>query len=153
MKVNWIVLEDNGGTLHLGVQHRHRNIFYHAYDRPGQLREDIDALEKGSDPRTWDGNEGRNAWLEIFHHEYGNMARKEIATGEYSRGKGYTICDYEAMGAAGQCAFGKPSADEHMSIKAQMERVETHIAAKQNTTKAIKQESRNQSEYQSMRMK
>ena len=56
----WKVIEDNGGGLTLTVENAEGYVFYKhsGYEYcEGQLRGDIEALENGSFPGDWDGNE------------------------------------------------------------------------------------------------
>lgn len=56
----WKVIEDNGGGLTLIVENTEGYVFYKhsGYEYcEGSLRADIEALENGSYPGDWDGNE------------------------------------------------------------------------------------------------
>lgn len=102
MSTYWKVAEDNGGNLYLYAWSG-KFEYVHVYDDPGHLREDIKALENGSDIREWDGNEGYVVWDELMDHEYGS---KVVAEGKFYRGKGATEYDFDAMGGAAHDAFG-----------------------------------------------
>ena len=56
---SYVVVEDNGGGLYLYVFLKNKCIYSHSgYEyNPGQLIEDLDNLDYGSDVNAWDGAE------------------------------------------------------------------------------------------------
>jgi len=103
-RLSYQVLEDNGGGLHLAVFNGDECIYYASdYEYiPGNLREDITALQNGADPLqdSWefylpDGYTAQQLYDELTSYEYG-WAIIADDVGVYP----------ERMGAAGRTAFG-----------------------------------------------
>jgi len=102
--LSYQVLEDNGGGLHLAVFNGDECIYYASgYEYiPGNLREDITALQNGADPLQdgWesdlpDGYTPQQMYDNLTSYEYG----WEIIADEFDT---YPW----RMGAAGRMAFG-----------------------------------------------
>ena len=96
-KIAWQVTEDGGGGLVLWVWRGDRMIFAHSgYEyRPGGLREDVAALNDGSDPREWDGNE-----IDLLREEYSSyILGVRVIADEHGP------VDVDRMGAAGRAEF------------------------------------------------
>lgn len=115
----WYVLEDNAGFLHLGVynqndMHTTNLIYYHVYgDVLGQLAEDIDNLEHGADPLTWDNNEGPDGWNDIYTAYLDGLGATLVADGQCNiiTRQGDTHYYHSRMGVAARMEFGQ-SIDE-----------------------------------------
>lgn len=102
-KYNYKVIEDNGGGLHLFVfGSKNKVIYAHAgYEyTPGQLTEDIIALNDGSDPREYDGNEEdpQACWDSLDDESYRNGGWKIVADNDGIY--------HGVMGRAAQREFG-----------------------------------------------
>ena len=101
------VIEDNGGGLGLFVFNpRKRNAVYAHYGyetTPGTLSTDLNALDGGSDPLTWDGGEEspQALYSKITSYEYGWNV---ICKGRQGKPEEREIFP-ERMGAAGRIEF------------------------------------------------
>lgn len=101
-EILYTVIEDNGGGLSLYVFRGQQCIYAHdGYEfTPGQLSQDIAALDKGSDTSDWDGNtnDPQALWdeMEQFVTGYNTIA---------SGGRGHHHIYPQAMGAAGKMEF------------------------------------------------
>lgn len=95
----WEVYEDNAGVLHLVVLGKDEVLYYnYGYEQvKGILSADIEALESGDDPTSWDGNKRK-----LFNQndlDYGDVIVEH-----------YSWCDYPLynwykMGNAGHYEF------------------------------------------------
>jgi hypothetical protein len=105
-KLDYRVIEDNGGGLHLFVfDDQDRVIFAHSgYEyNPGQLSQDLDALDTGDDTSDWDGNsdDPQGEWDALGVYEPEHIGVEIVAAGTNGRRKLYP----HRMGTAAQIEF------------------------------------------------